>query len=117
MVMMFVYSTQILGQLGPKYKGSAAVEGLVHQCQEYLATSDQALFIPQNAFMPAPGGLLLSSINLRLFIMGMLMIRFCVYVCVCMCVCVHMCVCVCVCMHVCVCACVCVCVCVCVSVC
>ena len=69
---MFVCSNQILGQLGPRYKGAAAIEDLVCQCQEYLAASDQAVFVPQNAFMPAPGGLLLSSTNLRLFLMGLL---------------------------------------------
>ncbi|KAK7109838.1 hypothetical protein V1264_013816 [Littorina saxatilis] len=61
---------QILGQLGPQYKGSAGIEGLLQQCREYLASYKRSVFMPQNAFMPAPGGLLLSTINLRNFLMG-----------------------------------------------
>ncbi|PVD30066.1 hypothetical protein C0Q70_09327 [Pomacea canaliculata] len=61
---------QIIGQLSPSYKGSTGIEKLIQQCKEYLHISPQALMVPQNAHFPAPGGQLLSSINLRLFLMG-----------------------------------------------
>ena len=69
-VIVFMLFLQILGQLGPGYRGSPGIEDLLRQCRDHLACSDLAVFVPQNAFMPAPGGLLLSSVSVRLFVSG-----------------------------------------------
>ncbi|XP_076461539.1 uncharacterized protein LOC143294026 [Babylonia areolata] len=61
---------QILGQLGPQYVGSKGMEDLVRQCRHHLTSSPLPLFLPHNAFLPAPGGLLLSSVSAQLFVMG-----------------------------------------------
>ncbi|KAK7466741.1 hypothetical protein BaRGS_00037150 [Batillaria attramentaria] len=61
---------QIIGQLGPNYKGSSTVEGLVQESKSYLENSEQALLVPVCACMPSPGGLLMCSVNINMFVLG-----------------------------------------------
>ena len=54
---------KILGQLGPQYKGIAALERLVSDSIEWCEDCDRTMFIPLSQCLPSPEGYLKRFIN------------------------------------------------------
>ena len=67
---VFLYSAQILGQLGPVEEVSAGLRKLRDEAQRWVEEAHKPLLVPQTRCLPMPDRGLIASIDLTIYYPG-----------------------------------------------